>query len=130
MPTRKLKTGCVTRSLADKEVSYQQAWTTGRNSVSFFPIGMLGPLQAFGVGVTTVQWGETFLTDITEIQSHSGQEGSQLSHQRTGLQFQILLTHLQGFPLPSPVLSLLLQPHTGQWASAVPSGRRDSSVCP
>lgn len=38
---------------------------------------MLGPLQAFGVAVTTVQWGETFLTDITELQSHSGQEGSQ-----------------------------------------------------
>lgn len=76
---------------------------------------MLGPLQAFGVGVTTVQWGETFFTDITELQSHSGQEGSQLNHQRTGLQFQILLTHLQGLhphfscPISSaPTLSSLV----------------------
>lgn len=61
-------------------------------------------------------------------QNHSGQEGSQLSHQRAGLHFQTLVTHLQGFPFPSPVLSLL-QPHTGHWASAVLSGHRDSSVC-
>lgn len=47
-------------------------------------------------------------------QNHRGQGGSQLSHQRAGLQFQTFLTHRQGFPSPSPVLCPLPQPHTGQ----------------
>lgn len=110
--------------------SSHQAWTTGRNWMSLtLPLWRIRATASFGGWHHHCPMGRDFLhRHYSAAQSHRGQEVSQLSHQRAGLPFQTFLTHLQGFPFPAPVLSPLLQPHTGQWASAVPLGHRGSSV--
>jgi hypothetical protein len=104
VPTRRLNTGRVTWSL------------TWQGKVTIRP----GPreetewvsehtLPLWHIRATASFWGwrhhcpmgwDFFHRHYSATQNHSGQEGSQLSHQRTGLQFQALLTHLRASPFP------------------------------
>lgn len=84
---------------------------------------------ALGVGVTTVQWGETFFTDITvPHRVTEGRKEASLVIREQDYSFRPPDSPA-GLPLSLSLLSPLLQPHTGQGVSAVLPGHRGSSVC-